>query len=81
MTVPPFQATLDTGMPHRKMIAALPESKESPQARFQRFAKALLAVPKTEIETPEQAIARLEAEKRKIEKTIAALKQRKKKQK
>ncbi len=63
----------------RKMIQPLPESNESPHARFKRFAKAVLSVPKTEIETPEQAIARLEAEKRKIEKMIAAVKRAKRK--
>jgi hypothetical protein len=55
----------------RKMFAPLPESNESPHDRFKRFAGAILAVPKTETETPEQAIARLRAEKRKIEKQIA----------
>lgn len=57
----------------RKMIPALPQSDDSPQGRFRRFARAVLAVSKTEIETPEQAVARLEAEKRKIDGKIAAI--------
>jgi hypothetical protein len=75
LTAPPFGATLNVVM-RRKMIPPLPESKEAPHARFKRFAKAILSVPKTEIETPEQAIARLEAEKRKIERMIAIVKRR-----
>lgn len=59
----------------RKMIPPLPESNDPPQERFKRFAKAILSVPKTEIEAPEQALARLEAEKRKIERKIAAVRQ------
>jgi hypothetical protein len=59
----------------RKMIPPLPESNEGPHARFKRFARAILSVPKTEIETPEQAIARLKAEKRKIERMIEAVEQ------
>lgn len=54
----------------RKMIPALPESNESAHDRFKRFAHAILSVPKTEIETPEQAIARLQSEKRQIERQI-----------
>jgi hypothetical protein len=65
----------------RKMIPPLAESNEAPHARFKRFARAVLSVPKTEIETPEQAIARLQAEKRKIERMIATLNERKKKRK
>ena len=70
MTAPPFRSTLNVVMP-RKMFAPLPESNESEHNRFKRFAKAILAVPKTEIETPEQAIVRLKAEKRRIEGKIA----------
>lgn len=62
-------------MPQRKMIPPLPAALgETPGDRFKRLTEAILSVPKTEIETPEQAIARLEAEKRKIEKMIAAVK-------
>jgi hypothetical protein len=51
----------------RTMIPPLPAALgETPGDRFKRFTKAILSVPKTEIETPEQAIGRLEAEKRKI---------------
>jgi hypothetical protein len=49
----------------RKMIQPLPAALGgAPSVRFKRFTKALLTVPKTEIETPEQKIARLEREKR-----------------
>jgi hypothetical protein len=61
--IPPLRATLG----------------ESPGVRFKRFATAILSVPRSEIETHEQAIARLEAEKRKIEKKIAAVKPTKRK--
>jgi hypothetical protein len=57
------------------MIAPLPDALGTSQNdRFNRFATAILSIPKTEIETPEQAIARLGAEKRKIERKIAAVK-------
>jgi len=59
------------------MIPPLPETNESPHDRFKRFASAILAVPKTEIETSEQVIARLQAEKRRIEAKIAAVKREK----
>jgi hypothetical protein len=52
------------------MISPLPDADESASTRFRRFARALLAVPKTEIETPEQIVARLQAEKRKLEAQI-----------
>lgn len=65
-------------MPRQKMIPPLPETLGVTESdRFKRLATAILAVPKTEIETPEQAIARLEAEKRKLEKKIAELGKRK----
>lgn len=58
----------------RKMIQPLPADLGNvPSERFKRFAKALLTVPKAEIETPEQAIARLEAEKVRIDREIVAL--------
>jgi hypothetical protein len=60
------------------MIPPLPDTLgASPNDRFKRFASAILAVPKTDIETPEQAIARLQAEKRRIEAKIAAVKREK----
>jgi len=71
---------LNVVMP-RKMIPALPESNEPAHDRFKRFAKAILSVPKTEIETPEQAIARLEAKKKQIERKIAAVKREREKPK
>jgi hypothetical protein len=50
------------------MIQPLPESLgDSAQARFKRFAKAVLAVPKSEITPPEEALARLEAQKQRID--------------
>ena len=42
----------------------LPETGESEYDRFKRFAKAILAVPKSQIETPEQILLRLKAERR-----------------
>jgi hypothetical protein len=67
-------------MPSQKMIPPLPDTLgASENDRFKRFAKAILAVPKTEVET--QAIARLEAEKRKIEKKIVAVKRERAKRK
>jgi hypothetical protein len=69
-------------MPRQKMIPPLPDTLgESERDRFNRFATAILAVPKSEIETPEQAIARLQAEKRKIEGKIAAVKRARAKRK
>jgi len=59
------------------MIAPLPQSNEPEHDRFKHFAKAILSVPRTEIETPEQAIFRLEAEKKKIEGKIAEIKREK----
>jgi hypothetical protein len=58
----------------RKMIQPLPAALgEAPSARFKRFTKALLTVPKGEIETLEQQLSRLEAEKERIERKIAAV--------
>jgi len=57
-------------MPRSKMIPPLPESNEPEYDRFKRFAKALLAVPKAEI-TPEDALAKLEDEKRRVDAKIA----------
>jgi hypothetical protein len=65
-------------MPRQKMIPPLPDALgETEQDRFKRFATAILFVPKSEIETPEQAAARLQAEKRKIEAKTAAVKREK----
>jgi hypothetical protein len=61
-------------MPRQKMIPPLPDTMGASETdRFKRFASAILAVPKMEIEAPEQAIARLQAEKRRIEAKIAAV--------
>jgi predicted DNA-binding protein (UPF0251 family) len=64
-------------MPAKKMMPPLPESNESPHQRFKRFTKAILAVPRSEIETvkktglldmtPEEALERLEAERQNID--------------
>jgi hypothetical protein len=54
----------------RKMFPPMPGSGESEHDRFKRFAKAILAVPKAEVPTAEQAISRLKAEKEKIESEI-----------
>ena len=57
---------------HRKMIQPLPDTfGESEQGRFKRFAKAILAVPKSEITPPEEALAKLEVQKQKIDAKIA----------
>jgi hypothetical protein len=56
------------------MIPPLPESNESEYNRFQRLAKALLAVPKAEI-TPEETLAKLEEEKRRVDAKIADVRQ------
>ena len=50
----------------RKMLPPLPPTGESEHDRFKRFAKAILAVPKSEITPPEQALAELQAQKQKI---------------
>jgi hypothetical protein len=53
------------------MIPALPDTLgQSPHDRFKKFAKALLAVPKTEIMPVEEALAKLESDKRKIDANI-----------
>jgi hypothetical protein len=52
------------------MIPPLPESKQSEYDRFRTFAKALLAVPKAEI-MPEEVLAKLEDEKRRVDAKIA----------
>ena len=56
----------------RKMIPPLPATfGESQSDRFKRFASAILSVPQSEDRDPEQAIVRLEAEKRKLERKTA----------
>ena len=57
-------------MPRRKMIPPLPESTEPEYDRFKRFAQALLAVPKAEI-MPEDALVKLEDQKRRVDAKIA----------
>jgi hypothetical protein len=53
------------------MIAPLPETLgDTPHERFTAFAKALLAVPKTEIMPVEETLAKLEADKLKIDAKI-----------
>ena len=60
----------------RKMIQPLPDSLgESEQARFKRFAKAVLAVPKSEIMPAEEVLARLQAEKQKVDAKLAEVRQ------
>ena len=46
------------------------EYGESKHDRFKRFAKALLAVPKSEVTPIERTLAKLESEKLKIDTTI-----------
>jgi len=71
LTPPPFRSTLSGDM-QRKMIQPLPEALgDSAQARFKRFAKAVLAVPKSEVTPPEETLARLEAQKQSIDAKIA----------
>jgi hypothetical protein len=54
------------------MIQPLPDSLgESERSRFKQFAKAILAVPKSEITPPEEALIKLEAQKQKIDVKIA----------
>jgi hypothetical protein len=56
----------------RKMIQPLPEALgDSAQARFKRFAKAVLAVPKSEVTPPEETLAKLETQKKTIDAKIA----------
>jgi hypothetical protein len=43
----------------------------SEHERFQRFAQAILAVPKSEVAPPEEALAKLEAQKQRIDAKIA----------
>jgi hypothetical protein len=46
---------------------------ESEQDRFKRFAKAILAVPKSEITPPEEVLTKLEAQKQSIDAKIATV--------
>lgn len=58
------------------MIPPLPDSLGgSEHERFQRFAKAVLSVPKIEITPPEEVIAKLQAEKHKVDAKIAEVRQ------
>jgi hypothetical protein len=49
------------------MFDPIPESGESANDRFKRFAKAILAVPKAEVPTAEEAIARLKVKRQKFD--------------
>jgi hypothetical protein len=60
-------------MPRPKMVPPMPESGQSEYSRFKQFAKALLAVPKAEIPTAEEALSKLEAKKQQIDTNIAAV--------
>jgi hypothetical protein len=64
-----------------KMIPPMPESGQSEYNRFRHFAKALLAVPKAEIPTAEEALSKLEDEKQQIDANIAAVDRELKKRK
>jgi hypothetical protein len=56
----------------RKMIPPLPESLGGSQhERFQRFAKTILSVPKTEIMPAEEVLKKLQAEKQRVEAKLA----------
>jgi hypothetical protein len=56
----------------KNMMPPLPEIPgETPQDRFRRFGKALLAVRKSEITPLEETISRLESHKQKIDAKIA----------
>ena len=60
----------------QKMLPPLPDSGESAHDRFKRFAKAILAVPKSELPTPEQAIEKIQAQKQRIDAKIAEVRQK-----
>ena len=60
-------------MPRPKMLRPLPASSETAHDRFKSFAKAILAVPKSEITTSDQKLEELHAEKTKIEGQIKFL--------
>ncbi len=69
-------------MPYQKMSPPLPEALgETEQDRFKRFAKALLAVPKSEIPTADEALSKLEAEKHQIDAKITEVRSELKKRK
>ena len=57
-------------MPRAKMMPPLPETDESEHERFKRFAKAILSVPRNEIVSPEEALAKLQAQRQKIDAKI-----------
>jgi hypothetical protein len=63
------------------MIPPRPESGRSEYSRFKQFAKALLAVPKDEIPTAEEALLKLEAEKHQINAKITEVRRALKKRK
>jgi len=53
------------------MMPPFPATDESEHDRFVKFARAILAVPKSEITPPEQTLAILEAKKQKVDAKIA----------
>ena len=56
----------------RKRISPLPEAfGQSEHDRFTRFAKAILAVPKSEIMPAGEVLAKLQAEKQKVDSELA----------
>jgi len=58
-------------MPGKKMMPPLPDALGgSEYDRFTSFAKSILAVPRAKV-MPEQALSKLEAEKRNVEGKIA----------
>jgi hypothetical protein len=56
------------------MIPPMPKSDEPQNDRLNRFAKAVLADPKSEVATWEELIAHLKAERREIENRLAEMK-------
>jgi len=64
-----------------KMIPPMPESGQSEYSRFKQFARAILAVPKAEIPTAEEALLKLEAEKHQINARITEVRRALKKRK
>jgi hypothetical protein len=55
------------------MIPAISDSTGSPHDRFITFAKAILAVPKSETALTAEDLPQLEAEKQKMEAQLAAV--------
>jgi hypothetical protein len=57
----------------RKMIPPMPEANGPEHDRFKRFAKAVLADPKSEVATWKELLAHLKAERREIENRTAEM--------